>query len=274
MREVPTQLQSIEVDADSLLYLQRHLELDSFPLVLGLYPRTFGDIQLDKAADADAVSFLRGVGLINEAGEVDEDLQSWLQVLHFPDAEIAVRVVREADGSDVMRTCIARRDKKVIAVLRWGEHITIQPIQRTADEIAAALWQVLGPAETVSFAGFGSTLQRFAAVQQRVGAGTLDLQSGFRSVGADPISAGVVAQALAGPYSTSEIVATVTVAGKVCTTPALAVLDTVAGRLLSAPRRDGREVEVSIRPGGERDFFESVSALLELTDESWFTHRR
>ncbi|WP_433623111.1 ESX secretion-associated protein EspG [Nocardia sp. CA-120079] len=248
---------------DGLLAVSDMLGVQTLPTVLGACPQQ-DSADAWQAAQQQALSDLRGAGLIDGYDEVESDLAAALHVLAQPDRELVARIYTE---SGPIRICLARRGFEHALAVRQGGDFDIRTTW--ADDSGTALARpilfALGacePAPIANFSALAEELRRFFD-----GATTSsDFTQALYSLGvADERDAIEFGLAMSTCFAHAEIVAYAT--SDAVTTRALgsvAVYDTARGRIVASPgAAQDLRVWSTFTPGSDHRIAQSISALID-----------
>ncbi|MFQ6324606.1 ESX secretion-associated protein EspG [Nocardia sp. CWNU-33] len=248
---------------DGLLVVSGLLGVQTLPLVLGVGPQQ-DSVDAWQAAQQEALSGLRGAGLVDRYDEVDNDLAGALRVLAQPDRELVARIYTEAGP---IRVCLARRGAEHALATRTGNGIDVRTTW--ADGGGAALARpvltALGacvPAPIASFSALADDLRaRFDGAST-----SSDFTQALYTLGvADQHDAIEFGLAMSTCFAHAEIVAYANNDGATTrSSGAVAVYDTARGRIVASPgAAQDLRVWSTFTPGSDHRIAQAVSALID-----------
>jgi hypothetical protein len=253
------------VTNDSLLAVARILGVQTLPMVLSVRPEHETEEAWNAAAQAAMIK-LGAAGLVDEAGNVDDELAAALFTLANPDRELVARIC----GPDGMtRVCLARRGLDHAIAVRVGGQFDVRTYW--ADEDPAVLSRpiigALGPAEPADIVNFSAPtleLRRYLdeTTEDRTGAGFARVAQNLGDV--DERHALDFGKAMARCTTHTEVVAYSHYEGVTTMSPvALAVYDTELGRITGGSRLtpDGQAWS-SFAPGSDIRVADAISELV------------
>jgi hypothetical protein len=253
------------VTNDGLLAVARLLGVQTLPTVLSVRPEHETAGAWDAAAHAAAIE-LAAAGLVDEAGNVDDELSAALFILANPDRELVARIC----GPDrITRVCLARRGLFHAVAVRTGDRYDVRTYW--ADEDPAVLSRpiiaALGraePARIVTFSAPTPELRRYLdeATADSTGAGFARVARNIGNL--DERAAFDFGKAMAHCTTHTEVVAYCHHEGVTMRSPvALAVYDTEHGRITGGSRVtcDGQAWS-SFAPGSDIRVVDAISELI------------
>lgn len=253
------------VTNDGLLAAARVLGVQTLPAVLSVRPEHETAAAWTAAADAAMIE-LAAAGLIDDAGNIDDELAAALFTLANPDRELVARVCRPGG---VTRVCLARRGLDHALAVRTGDGFEVRTYW--ADEDPAVLVRpligVLGPAEPADIVNFSAPtleLRRYLdeVTADRTGTGFARVAQHLGNV-VEP-DAFDFGKAMARCTTHAEVVAYCHHQGVTTMSPvALAVYDTELGRITGSSRLtpDGLAWS-SFAPGSDIRVADAISELV------------
>lgn len=257
---------------DGLLALAHRLGVQTMPLVLAVGPEQDSYADWRTAQDA-AVAELTGAGLIDGAGEVEQELATALFVLAQPDRQLAARTAT-ADG--IRRSCLARRGEQHAVAVRAGQRYEVRSLWLDGSGSAAAgpllaTLDRLTPADVPAFSAPADELADRLDAATSAGGYT----DAFYASGAPERDATRLGAVLATTRARTEIVALAHEDGRTTRAPgAVAVYDTERGRVVAAPALapDGR-LWTTVTTGTDHRVAQAIATLIEgLPDGRWLAH--
>ncbi|MFQ6393042.1 ESX secretion-associated protein EspG [Nocardia sp. KC 131] len=248
---------------DGLLAVSSMLGVQTLPLVLGVGPQQ-DSVDAWHLAQQEAMSQLRGAGLVDRYDEVESELATALRVLAQPDRELVARIYTEADQ---IRVCLARRGGEHALATRTGSAFDIRTTW--ADDSGAALARpmlaALGRCAPAPIAGFSALADQLRT--RFDGASTSsDFTQALYTLGvADENDAIEFGLAMSTCFAHAEIVAYANTDGaSTRSSGAVAVYDTARGRIVASPgTAQDLRVWSTFTPGSDHRVAQAISALID-----------
>ncbi|RJO79839.1 ESX secretion-associated protein EspG [Nocardia panacis] len=269
---------AIDLNVDGALLLRELVGIDTYPLVLAVWPNILRRDDRDRVY-AVVTEELTEVGIL-EDGRVHPVVEHWVRCLARPDIELAARIATAGpDGglpSEVLRMSLVRNGDTHVLAVRSDDHVVIQSVfheGRGLETLAAALAAALGSAPALTFEPLTvSTGQMHEFPEEQE-----ERRRALMELGAHPRSALVLSRAFDEIHRRAEILMIEHQDG---TDPqpdlCFSVFDTESGRFAVTPRiaLDG-ETRVTYSPGDDAALRTGVEALVELLPgRSWFDTSR
>ncbi|MGY4098693.1 ESX secretion-associated protein EspG [Nocardia sp. R16R-3T] len=268
---------AVDLNVDAALLLQDMCGIDSYPQVLALLPNVYklDDLQRVRAVVAQELT---------EAGIIDGDrvhpvVEDWLQCLHRPDVELAVRVLDFGpDGAPqgMLRLSLVRHGDSHVLAVRHDDEVVIQSVfqqGRQLDAVSASVVAALGPCPALRFEPVTAAQAEFAELP----ADQDECRRVLLELGAQPHTASVLSRIRNEVERRAEVVVIEHRDGIEQRPKAYVnVLDTPSGRVIVTPSvaMDG-EVRSTYAPGDDAALHAGIGALVELLPgRSWFDTSR
>jgi len=251
----------IRVTDDLLLTVADMLGLPDFPVVLAVSHRHDTVEELDAARWA-AASHLVSAGLVDEYGDVAEDLALALTALARPDRQLVARIV---DEHGVRRVCLARSGFTHALAIRDGDEFEISTVwaDGTPTVLARLLRRALPalvPADIVAFSVPAVVLR------ERLDAATssADFTDLAYGLGIGDRDAAEYGMAMSRCRSRAEIVAYSHENGiAIRSSSAAAVYDTDRGRIIAGPSLTAAgEAWSTFAPGSDHRLAQAISGVV------------
>ena len=268
-------LAAAELDVESLLFLMRSLQIASLPIDLELYTTVH---YLDEQAKMDdsVLSRLQEADLIDEDGRVDPSLVNWLRVVEHPDI-MATAISRNQDV--VRRVVIARRGPHHVMAMQIGNEILLQAIRYNSEDpeevVTAPLWDSLRLSKTL----LDPPAAQMDKIAWQYSLDNLPMyESGIpREIEDGMNTSGPTANVLRSLFQEAGQEATIRIDCRQengdflwCSAPVL-VVDTPQGRVITATRKDRRDMLVTLGSGTYNRFKTAMSDLVAMTpSQGWF----
>ncbi|MGJ6126745.1 ESX secretion-associated protein EspG [Mycolicibacterium sp. Y3] len=252
---------AVELTVDAAWFIADQEDAGSFPWVLAIIP-PYRD-QSDRAAFASRqTAELDRLGVV-EDGQISPAVRQWIRIVCEPECWLELRYVRGVDGKR-LRGIVARRHGETVVALRNAQFITFSPVGGDVDHrFAEIVTAGLPRREPADFAEFELPAHVGAKADEQIRDGA-DLFRVMDYLGIPDSARPVVSAVFDSPQSYVEVVA-----GQRCgaarhtTDVGVAVVDTVAGRVVVSPARafDGRWVS-TFAPGTPAAITRSVTELI------------
>ncbi len=293
----------LNVDLNALWLLQALLGIPKLAPELRALP--YGAARSDDwLVDPPGVAVLREQGLVDDAGQVLDKFSSRLQVLAFPDVEVALLISRDgplmpvpillddpstwrAIPDNQLRIVLARRDNGWVSAARAGEHFTIDDVGGGVGiEWLAALptgqldaWHCIGPSRIPALNVAVEDLMAIAAERAATPADAVGRDASLRTLGVGGAALAELAEVIDHPVAEAVMYARGHVDDELRTgQTVLDVRDTEAGRValyqMAAVRGSGQDW-MTIAPGTTAQLEQGVRSVLASVDvANWDTHQR
>jgi hypothetical protein len=249
------------VTDELLLTAAEILRVSSLPVVLALEPRYESTVEA-KAAQETGLRTLRERGLVDEYGDVADELASALATLGQPDRQL---VARSFGQFGMRRVCLARLGGSHTLAVRDGDEVDVRDVWADDNPVTLArtLSEALGPrtpaADITTFrADAASASERFDAARES--ADFSDIAYHFGVTGRAAVEFGL---AMSTCHTHTEIVC---YGGDSTRAPgAVAVYDTEHGRIIGVPDHSPADPEawLTFAPGSDRRFAQAIATLIE-----------
>ncbi|MFI9508652.1 ESX secretion-associated protein EspG [Nocardia sp. NPDC052566] len=256
---------------DGLLAVADVLGVQTFPVVLTVVPKHDHIDTRDRARRA-ALDQLAADRVIDQYGDVDEELAVAVRTLARPDRELVARIYAP-DG--LRRVCLARRGLAHVVAERTGDDFDVRTVWGEEDPavLVRPLLAALGFREPIELAPFTVPSDTMCARLDaaRTSSEFADLAYHFGLAERDSVEFGM---AMANCHTHAEIAAYRHDDGVTRRSAAgVAVYDTDRGRLVAGP---GRTVEgqrwSTFAPGTDHRLAQAISALIaSLPGERWMS---
>ncbi|MFI5715861.1 ESX secretion-associated protein EspG [Nocardia sp. NPDC051750] len=270
---------AVDLNVDAALVLQNMAGIDSYPDVLALFPN-IPDIAERDRVHAVVTDQLTEAGVV-EDGRVHPAVEAWLQILHRPDMELAVRVMDNGLGGHeptMLRLSLVRHGEHHVLAVRCDDHVVIQPVfhhGRQLNTHAAVVKSALGDYPLLQFEPISAPVEELAAAPDD----PVERRRVLCELGATPHAAGVLTRAMTEVVRRAEVVMVEHRdggSGSIHTRAGVNILDTMTGRLIVNPRAamDG-QLWSTFQPGDDAAIKAGIDALVELLPgRSWFDTSR
>ncbi|NUS45404.1 MAG: ESX secretion-associated protein EspG [Mycobacteriaceae bacterium] len=257
------------ITGDSLLAVAGILGVQTFPAALAVAPK-YDHIDAWRIAHDETMSELSAGGILDQYGDVADELAAALRILARPDRQLAVRIYAP-DG--VRRVCLARRGLDHALAVRTGDDFDVRLVWGGDDHAALArpILAALGAAEAADVPVFGaeSAELRERLDEARGTAEFSDLAFHFGAAERDAVAFGM---AMASCHTRAEITAYHHDNAVAVRAPAaVAVYDTARGRVVAGPTRTAdHRTWSTFAPGTDHRLTQGISALIgALPGERW-----
>lgn len=265
------------LSVDGALFLMRLLNIDSVAPVLALMDNVYFAAD-QRIVDDITVPILVRHGFIDaRTARVEPTVEAWFRVLERPDIEVELRAM---DGERMRRAVVARRGAEHVLAVRRDEEVVIQSIWSQGncldDVVAGPLWaalrcsaEVLAP-PPAELSTVTMTLDQAAALAAHPPGEMIRELRG--QLGVDLPTARLLNEVSQYSGQRAEIVMRESRGiESVQTAAGVMVADTSGGRVISAVRRSGASVAVSVGPGSYPRFKTAMADLVGLTpSRNWF----
>lgn len=249
---------------DGVLAVAETLGVQTLPTVLALRPR-HADQHAFAAARAAVLPELGDRGVLDQDGNVLDDLATALFVLARPDRQLALRIRR---GGKLVRVCLARRGLDHALAVRTDDDLEVCPVwgEEDAAALARPLLGVLGPCPPADIPVFSALTTE---LQQRLDdAGTTHASAAYQ-LGLPEPAAIALGLALRQCDSLAELVCYTHRDGQSVRSPAsAAVYDTADGRIIGggSVAADG-QLWTTLAPGSDHRLAQVLAAQIEALPE-------
>lgn len=276
----PTHLRAVELNVDSILFLQRLLDLHEFPEVLGLMGGNVYYQKDQERVDDVTAETLWKAGFIDLDGNVDPTLKRWLTVLAQADIYVALRAMEE---HRMRRALVARMGDVNVLASRRGDAITVQRIwsgsKKLDDVVSAPLWAAILPAQDgpapdpAKMVTVTMTLEQITNIAE--GKPGQVVRALCRDAGVELRVARILNEVSEYKGQRVEIVACQNRGVEYTSTKAaVMVADTSFGRVIFDPRKHGHEIVGTFGPGTLTRFHSAIANLMKMTPAGdWFSAR-
>lgn len=277
--ERPTNLRVANLNVDSILFLQRLLDLHEFPEVLGLMGGNVYYQQDQERVDDVTVKALWEAGFIDLDGNVDPALKRWLTVLAQSDIYVACRGMEE---HRMRRAVVARMGDINVLAARRGDALTVQRIwsgsKKLEDTVCAPLWAAILPTQdgpAPEPAKMPSIMMSLDDITKIAEGKPGQVVRALCRKGVELRAARILNEASEYKGQRVEIVACHNRGVEyVATKAAVMVADTSFGRVIFDPRKHGHEIVGTFGPGTLARFHSAIANLVKMTPSGdWFSAR-
>lgn len=145
----PSTLDAVTLTLDEMQLLMQRLAIDEVPVVLDAVPRYDNAPDRNAALDA-AEAALTERELIDDAGEINAELATWLHILARPHWIIALRYYVD---ESISRLCVAKGEERTVLALRGPESYVIDQIET---DVAVPIIGALGQSTPLDFSGLNA----------------------------------------------------------------------------------------------------------------------
>jgi hypothetical protein len=295
-------LDDVTVNLNALWLLQARLGIPT--LAPELRTRPYGAARSDDwLPHHPGFDELRAQGLVDDHGQVLDELAARLQVLAAPDVEVAILVSRggalttaqmrlddpatwRAVPDDQLRIVLARRDDRWVSAARAGEDITIDDVTGGNTEwlasVVVGLLDGIHPATPSRMPAINVALDEITAIATERAAlpgDTPGRDAGLRTIGVTGAALAELAEVIDHPVTEAVLYGRAHIDGQMRTgSCVLDVRDTDAGRVvlyrMAAVRGSGQDW-MMIAPATAAQAEAGVrSALASVDVPNWAEHRR
>jgi hypothetical protein len=264
-----------ELTVEQAWFIAETIGAGMFPWVLAItMPYTDAALRAEFAERQNAE--LERMGVVSD-GVVHPAVANWIRVVCFPERWLELRYVGPAEGGDLLRGIVARRDRTTVVALRNAQLVTFTAMDiddpRALVPVLAAGLAHRPPAR---FDAFTLPARVGVRADERLRAGT-PLTEVLDYLGIPASGRAVVESVFTGARSYVEVVAGCDHDGQHATTEVgMSIVDTTEGRVLVSPSRafDGEWIS-TFSPGTEFAIAGAIDALsADLPSGPWFPSQR
>lgn len=252
----------VEVTVDGMLVIADRMHLLDFPTALGIRPNIPQE-ELRDLVWSQVRRDLTAQGVLDHQGQPHPAVAAMVDTLSRPDRSLECRWWRRDLGGVMVRFAVCRKDERHVIAAREGDLVVLQLVAPQVG-LAGMVTTVLGPATPANvepLTGVAAELAGCTTAAQLV------------QHGVPPASARVYAEIISDPTGWVEITAGQRHPGGTSTHTDVAagVLDSAHGRVVSLPRRVGRELYGSFLSGTQENLQRTLDGLMEfLPAGAWF----
>ncbi|OCB28319.1 secretion protein EspG [Mycobacterium malmoense] len=252
----------VEVTVDGMLVIADRMHLLDFPTALGIRPNIPQE-ELRDLVWSQVRRDLTAQGVLDHRGQPHPAVAAMLDTLSRPDRSLECRWWRRDLGGVMVRFAVCRKGERHVIAAREGDLVVLQLVAPQVG-LAGMVTTVLGPATPANvepMTGVAAELAGCTTAAQLV------------QHGVPPMSARVYAEIISDPTGWVEITAGQRHPGGTSTHTDVAagVLDSAHGRVVSLPRRVGRELYGSFLSGTQENLQRTLDGLMEfLPAGAWF----
>lgn len=251
----------VEVTIDGMLVVADKLNLEEFPVALGIRAN-IPQQDLRDLVWEQVERDLTAQGVLDVFGNPHPTVAAMVDTISRPDRTLEARWFRRDIGDVMVRFVVCRKGDRHVLAVRDGEMIVLQLVAPQVG-LAGMVTTVLGPKDPAN-------VEPLTALSSELSECTTAAQ--IARHGVSSASARIYEEAIGKPTSWVEVTASQRHAGGTVTTTDVAagILDCAKGRLVSLPRRIHGELYGSFLPGSPENLQRTLEGLLEfLPARAW-----